>query len=74
MVTILVTPGVGEQAGELVTDQLHQRWVDLVVEKRIDFENLIGKHDAFFANLLVQCFHCVYLETKVAAVRGNSKE
>ena len=36
----------------------HQARIDLVVEKRVDFENLIGKHDAFFANLLLQCFHC----------------
>ncbi len=54
--------GVGEQASELVTDQLHQRGIDLVVEKRVDFENLIGKHDAFFANLLMQCFHCDFLD------------
>ncbi len=66
---------VGEQAGELVTDQLHQRRVDLVVEKRVDFENLIGKHDAFFANLLMQCFHFVFLDVaKVAANSGKVKE
>ncbi|KPC07811.1 Unknown protein sequence [Pseudomonas amygdali pv. lachrymans] len=28
-----------------------------MVEKRIDLQHLIGQYDAFFANLLVQCFH-----------------
>ncbi|VVN64783.1 hypothetical protein PS685_04655 [Pseudomonas fluorescens] len=27
-----------------------------MVQKGVDFQNLIGKHDAFFANFLVQCF------------------
>jgi len=41
-----------------------------VVEKRVDLENLVGKHDAFFANLLMQCFHFVFLD--VAKVAANS--
>ncbi|MCY1174302.1 hypothetical protein D9M73_145000 [compost metagenome] len=46
-----------EQRGEFVADQLHQGRVDLVVQKGVDFQDLVGKHDAFFANFLVQGFH-----------------
>ena len=45
-----------EQTRELVADFFHQLRVDLMVQKGIDLQNLIGKHDAFFANFLVQCF------------------
>ncbi|MNG06029.1 hypothetical protein D3C84_892490 [compost metagenome] len=50
-----------EQRSELVADQFHQRRVDLVVQKGVDLQDLIGKHDALFANFLVQCFHEAFL-------------
>ena len=54
-------PRILEERGEFVTDQLHQGRVDLVVQESVDFQDLIGKHDAFFADFFVQCFHNSFL-------------
>ena len=45
-----------EQTREFIANLLHQVRINLMVQKGVDLQNLIGKHDAFFANFLVQCF------------------
>lgn len=47
----------GETLGELVADLLHQARIDLVVEKGVHLEYVLGQHDAFAANLLFQRLH-----------------
>ena len=48
---------VAEAHGERVTDLLHQLRVDLVVEKGVDLEYVLGKDDAFRADFVFENVH-----------------